>query len=372
MDMGSRLSFYPFRQLPISFVGEGQISMSENFKVEQILAGIYRIPVPLTGNPLKELNSYFFVGRTEQGGRHLLVDTGFRTEECKTAILTAMQQLGVKMEDTDILLTHLHVDHSGNVSDFAQTGNKVYIGRLDGEYLLEIGDEYDEEMGMVLTRYIRDRRKRMREHGITEALIREMIEATPSRTKGSAFEFKDYTLLDDGDVLKVGDYRLRAIATPGHTPGELCFDIEGTGAMLLGDHVLFDITPNITDWAGVEDSLGDYLDSLDKVNQYDVVIPLTGHRSRGDFHERVASLKAHHERRLEDCWNVIRELGHARLYEITGMMKWKIRAANWDTFPATQRWFALGECLSHIDYLLKRGRIIKHEDKEGIWYEAES
>ena len=201
-------------------------------------------------------------------------------------------------------------------------------------------------------------------------LIDEMVEATPSRTKGSAFDFKGYTLLDGGEILEVGDYRLKAIDTPGHTPGQMCFEIEGTGAMILGDHVLFDITPNITDWPDVADSLGDYLDSLDKINQYDVVIPLPGHRKPGDFHERIASLMAHHERRLDDCCKVIHDLGHARLYDITGQMRWKIRAASWDTFPPAQRWFALGECLSHIDYLLKRGRIIRHEDEGGIWYEA--
>lgn len=344
--------------------------MIENLQVEKILPGIYRIPVPLTGNPLKELNSYFFVGKPEKGSRHLLVDTGFRTEECKEAILNGMAQLGARMEDTDILLTHLHVDHSGNAAEFAIHGNQVYIGRIDGEYLLGSGDAYDEETGMVLSRYIRDRRRRMRDHGIPKHLINEMVNATPSRTKGSAFEFRGYTLLDGGEVLTAGDYRLKAIDTPGHTPGQMCFEIEGTGAMILGDHVLFDITPNITDWPDVEDSLGDYLDSLDKIDQYDVALPLPGHRKLGDFHERIASLKAHHERRLDDCCRVIHELGHARLYDITGRMRWKIRAANWDTFPPAQRWFALGECLSHIDYLLKRGRITKHEDEGGIWYEA--
>ncbi len=48
---------------------------------------------------------------------------------------------------------------------------------------------------------------------------------------------------------------LRAIWTPGHTPGHFCFEVCGTGAMLLGDHVLFDIAPNITDWWDVPDSL---------------------------------------------------------------------------------------------------------------------
>lgn len=52
----------------------------------------------------------------QQGGkaRNLLVDTGFRTEGCKKALLKGLEQLGVSMEDTDILLTHLHADHSGN------------------------------------------------------------------------------------------------------------------------------------------------------------------------------------------------------------------------------------------------------------------
>lgn len=51
--------------------------------------------------------------------------------------------------------------------------------------------------------------------------------------------------------------------------------------MLLGDHVLFDITPNITDWWDVPDSLGDYLRSLDKIAAYPVTLPLPGHREAG-------------------------------------------------------------------------------------------
>ena len=348
---------------------------TKGFRVEEVLPGIYRIPVPLTGNPLRELNSYVIKGDMEGNKasgttRHLLVDTGFRTDECKEAIGRGMDQIGICMRDTDILLTHLHVDHSGNAADFACEGSKVYIGQIDGEYLLGSDDTYDPERDMMLTRYIRDRIRRMREHGIPEHVIDEMVEATPSRTKGGSSEFRDYNMLKDGDVLQVGEYRLKAIATPGHTPGQMCFEIEGTGAMILGDHVLFDITPNITDWPDMEDSLGEYLDSLEKIEQYDVTIPLPGHRKPGDFHARVAALKEHHRRRLMECRDVIHELGHATLYDITGCMKWKIRSADWDSFPPAQRWFALGECLSHIDYLLKRGLIIKHEEEGVIWYEA--
>ena len=43
---------------------------------ECISEGLYRIPVPLPGNPLRELNSYLLRGRE----RSLLIDTGFRRE----------------------------------------------------------------------------------------------------------------------------------------------------------------------------------------------------------------------------------------------------------------------------------------------------
>lgn len=42
--------------------------------------------------------------------------------------------------------------------------------------------------------------------------------------------------LVDGQVLQIGSQRLRAIHTPGHTPGEMCFDL-GDGRVVVGDTV---------------------------------------------------------------------------------------------------------------------------------------
>ena len=74
------------------------------YDIREVLPEVFRIPVPLEGNPLKELNSYLFRGSRETKQRNLLVDTGFRTEGCKKALLKGLEQLGVSMEDTDILL----------------------------------------------------------------------------------------------------------------------------------------------------------------------------------------------------------------------------------------------------------------------------
>jgi glyoxylase-like metal-dependent hydrolase (beta-lactamase superfamily II) len=44
----------------------------------------------------------------------------------------------------------------------------------------------------------------------------------------------DY-LLEDDTVLPVGRLRLRTILTPGHTPGSICFQVEGTPLLFTGD-----------------------------------------------------------------------------------------------------------------------------------------
>jgi glyoxylase-like metal-dependent hydrolase (beta-lactamase superfamily II) len=42
-------------------------------------------------------------------------------------------------------------------------------------------------------------------------------------------------LLEDSAVLEVGRLRVATIATPGHTPGSMCFAVEGTPLLFTGD-----------------------------------------------------------------------------------------------------------------------------------------
>ena len=41
--------------------------------------------------------------------------------------------------------------------------------------------------------------------------------------------------IEDDEVIRVGDLRIRCIHTPGHTPGSTSFLIEGTPLLLTGD-----------------------------------------------------------------------------------------------------------------------------------------
>jgi glyoxylase-like metal-dependent hydrolase (beta-lactamase superfamily II) len=58
----------------------------------------------------------------------------------------------------------------------------------------------------------------------------------------------DEVLLDDS-VIEVGRLRLRTIATPGHTPGSMCFLVEGHPVLFSGD-TLFPGGPGATKFEG--------------------------------------------------------------------------------------------------------------------------
>ncbi|MDA8071161.1 MAG: MBL fold metallo-hydrolase [Actinomycetota bacterium] len=68
-------------------------------------------------------------------------------------------------------------------------------------------------------------------------------------------------ILEDDQILAVGRLRIRTIATPGHTPGSICFAVEGTPLLFSGD-TLFPGGPGNTSFPG-----GDFaaiIDSLDR------------------------------------------------------------------------------------------------------------
>jgi glyoxylase-like metal-dependent hydrolase (beta-lactamase superfamily II) len=83
-------------------------------------------------------------------------------------------------------------------------------------------------------------------------------------------------LIEDGDDIEFGQLRLRAIHTPGHTPGSVCFRLEGAPVLFSGD-TLFPGGPGATSYPGgdfptIITSIEDRLFTLDSA-----VIVMPGH-----------------------------------------------------------------------------------------------
>jgi glyoxylase-like metal-dependent hydrolase (beta-lactamase superfamily II) len=129
-----------------------------------------------------------YILRCRRSGEALLVDAANEHE----LLLEICQRLGV----TQVVETHGHWDHIQAVPAVREAGISVAVTQADAAML----PSYDE------------------------------------------------ILLDDA-VLEVGRLRLKTVLTPGHTPGSMCFAVEGTPLLLSGD-TLFPGGPGNTKFEG--------------------------------------------------------------------------------------------------------------------------
>src|SRR4030042_3008038 len=99
--------------------------------IEEILANLYKIEIPLPKSPLKALNSYVIKNQE----RNLIIDTGWNQEECMKAMQTGLRELGVDIKRTDFFITHLHPDHLGLVSSLAIETSFIYFNQPDADQI---------------------------------------------------------------------------------------------------------------------------------------------------------------------------------------------------------------------------------------------
>ena len=320
--------------------------------IREIFNGIYQIKIPLPGNPLKALNSYLIKGEK----RSLLVDTGFNWPECKEAQLKAMEELGVDWADIDFFITHMHGDHSGLVYELASQDSTVYCSKTDAELMQVCMTAKYWEMNDAF--YIKN--------GYPLKDIKIRGDNLTDWVSGSDINF---TYVQDGDILEVGDYRLTCIATPGHSPGHMSLYEPEYKFLIAGDHILGTITSNITSWGGRDDFLGLYLSSLEKVNELDINLVLPGHREViNDPHKRILELKNHHKKRVAEILDILKQ-GPMNAYQVAGHMHWDVKCDSWEEFPSYQKWFAAGEAIAHLEYLAKLNMVKLKQQGQVIVYE---
>jgi len=319
--------------------------------VKQIDANLYRIQVPLPKNPLKATNSY--VIKAEQ--RNLIIDTGMNREECRSVLLEALENLGVNLEKTDIFVTHLHADHVGLASDLSRENSLVYFNRPDAR-ILNFEGLWVKAAGLA------------GRHGFPGELVEKAVDSHPGQ-RYSPGEPIDFTMVSDGDVLEYGCYKLQCVHTPGHTEGHTCLYDPVKKYFFSGDHILGDITPNISTWQDDGNPLGEYLKSLDRVADIPVELVLPGHRSLiYDCRSRIEELKKHHRQRLDEVLVILEENGPCSAFKVASQMSWDLLADRWDDFPLMQKWFATGEALAHIRNLEVEGKVKREEGEEAIYF----
>jgi glyoxylase-like metal-dependent hydrolase (beta-lactamase superfamily II) len=258
----------------------------------------------------------------------------------------------------------MHADHSGLVSTLAEEKASIYFGWADAEIIRSATpDHWERQMNFA------------RKSGFPEEELGKALGSHPGRrytrrySPSTSFNLR---VLKDDDTISIGDYLFECIETPGHTEGHICLYEPSKKIFICGDHILVDITPNITLTSEERNPLKEYMASLDKVYDLDVELVLPGHRNIFVNHkERIRELKQHHQTRLEEIVSILRK-GKQNVFQVASQMTWDINYKSWDVFPPAQKWFAFGEAMAHLKYLEEEGKVRRGMQEQEMVFSTEA
>lgn len=313
--------------------------------VEQVAAGIWSIPVPL---PIREL-PHVLVYALETPRGLVLVDAGWDTPQAWEALVAGLGRLGADPADViGVLATHVHPDHYGLCRRVRETSDAWIALHPADAAMLDPSDQAAETLASDTVAW-------GREVGLPASDLDAIgPQVAAMRTLLGGLGAPD-VLLDHHD--RIPGLSLRAVHTPGHSPGHLCFHDPDRQILFTGDHVLPRITPNVAHHPlSSADPLGDYLASLATVAALptDLVLPAHEWRFHG-LRDRVRQLQDHHEARLGHVLDAVAD-GAATTYEVAAAMAWD---RPWDQLPALPRQIAVGEIHAHL-LLLQRNGTVDH------------
>ncbi len=322
--------------------------------VEQVRPGLWSIPVPIPNNPLR----YVLVYALETDRGPYLIDAGWNTDESYEALATGLQRMGNSVADVKgVLVTHIHPDHFG-LAGRIRSESDAWVGMHPAD--IELIDGRYVQPAPLLAAVGETLRIAGAPPDEMEALQRASMPVLPL-----VAPTEPDVAMDDGFRPDVPGWDLRAVWTPGHTPGHLCFADERNRLLFSGDHVLPRITPNVSllDEEDV-DPLGDFLRSLDKLRGDDVdeVLPAHEHRFVG-LAERIDELVDHHEERFVQVEAIV-GAGATTAWQVAERMQW---SRSWDRITGFMRRMALFEALAHLRALERRGRLTVVADHPRRW-----
>ncbi|WP_369143976.1 MBL fold metallo-hydrolase [Streptomyces sp. R44] len=321
--------------------------------------GVWSLRVPIPDNPLG--HTLVHVLDTDRGP--VLVDTGWDDPASWDELSGGLAALGLSVTEIHgVVITHHHPDHhglSGRVRE--ESGAWIAMHAADTAVVRRTREAEPGTWFDYLAR-------KLATVGAPEdhiAPLRAARAAGRMRTlPGLRSALPDREIVP-GELLDLAGRRLRAIWTPGHTPGHVCLHLEeehpsrlpGHGRLFSGDHLLPGISPHIglyedPDDATATDPLGDYLDSLERIGRLGVAEVLPAHQyAFTDAAGRVRELLDHHEERLTGLLGLLAT--PLTPWQLAERMEWN---RPWEQIPYGSRNIAVSEAEAHLRRLVKLGR----------------
>jgi glyoxylase-like metal-dependent hydrolase (beta-lactamase superfamily II) len=317
--------------------------------VEQVRTDLWSVPVPMPDNPLRYVLVYVLAGDSAI----TLIDAGWESEESWNALCAGLTTIGAAVSDVrGCLVTHQHFDHIG-LARRVREASGAWVGMHPADHAEIMRPDF-------------------RSQPLAKAAdVRHLMSLGAPGGEALRLSAHDFDprgnyvipdrLIEHDQLVVLPGWSVRAVHTPGHTPGHLSF-VEETGRLLFaGDHVLPRISPNISVSRQPDaDALGDFLASLELISRYDVDEVLPAHEWRFlGLANRVSQLRAHHERRLSELLEVIQAEPGRTVWDLASELTW---SRPWDQYDGFVRVTAVQETAAHAVHLMRRGLVVSTPD----------
>jgi glyoxylase-like metal-dependent hydrolase (beta-lactamase superfamily II) len=311
------------------------------------------VPTPFPDSPLRYVLAYL----VETGRGPVLVDTGWPSAAAWDGLVAGVRETGHEISDViAVLVTHFHADHFGLAYRIREASG-AWIGM-------------HEEDARAVSRFRTrsdftdaDRAWQIR-RGVPAREIENLLPSPLAQWRDHRVD--PDRMIEDGSRPLGDGAPLRAIWTPGHTPGHLCFAEERYSLLLTGDHVLPRISPNISPSPiSSDDMLGTFLRSLAELANVEAEEVLPAHEYRfSGLATRVRQLHEHHRARLREVLAVIADADGCTTAEVAERLTW---SRPWNQAHGVVRRSAIGETYAHLVYLERRGLIANRAEDIDHW-----
>ncbi len=323
-----------------------------------ITPGIYRLKLPLRDFVTSHVNVYLVKGK-----ECLIVDTGWDNQESLEYLRRQLEEVGLVPEDIKhVVVTHGHTDHMSMAHRIqSQFHARLYMHKRDVEVVNSRSASGQD--------FIQQTDELLRRNGVPDSELHGPYPALPE----IAFVNAD-VMLEGGETITLGNFNLKVLWTPGHSPGHICLYEPAHKLLFSGDLVMPTIAPNVgLHLQYSSNPLGDYLSSLDMVKKLDVelVLPAHEHPFR-NLRERADEIFQRHRQRDNEIISIMSDGKPRNAYQLAVTMTWLPDTASegWKNLDPWNKRLAVLETLAHLEFLRSGDKLDKSVSNGAVIYRA--
>ncbi len=271
---------------------------------ERVLPGVWRLRLPLPWPGVPHCNAWAIAA----GDGVVLVDTGVHEPGSMGHLERALDQVGLRVEHVRLVVcTHAHADHCGQAATIAAAAGCEVWMHPRSDHLFKMAEDPE----AVFAR----RFEIARQSGVPAEPLQRWAEARRGQGPMVDLPLKIDRELVPGVEVETDLGIWNVIETPGHAPSHVTLHQPDRRLLLSGDHLLGRVSLYF-DVGYTPDPVGEFLEALDRVDDLDARLALSGHgRPFTDVRGHINANRALVEERLDAVRAVLAE-GETSAYDV--------------------------------------------------------